>query len=272
MFALLRTRRWQGFTALVLLAIIAFGLLSNWQWHRAAEERTARISLLEQTAASPLTLDEALDRIGGMSREDISDLWLPVDVTGGYRAEDTVLVRQRPLDGRNGFWVVTPLQVSGDRVLWVNRGWIPAEGGATTIVTPPPSPAGQVRVAGWLRPTEPTREVITDLPPGQVRWLDTQALSADAGFRPDADPGVYLERTTSQPGDPGVIALPLPVIDEVQNISYAVQWILFALVAISGWVFFLRREAREDSAVVASPDGSSTPGDPGAGTVDHSAN
>ena len=45
----------------------------------------------------------------------------------------------------------------------------------------------------------------------------------------------------------------LPVIDEGRNISYAVQWILFALVALAGWFFFLRREARTVAAEGKDP-------------------
>ena len=47
---LLRTRRWIGFTAVVVLAIVAFGLLSAWQWSRA-EERRAERSALEASVA-----------------------------------------------------------------------------------------------------------------------------------------------------------------------------------------------------------------------------
>ena len=43
--------------------------------------------------------------------------------------------------------------------------------------------------------------------------------------------------------------LPVPTIDEGQNISYAVQWLLFAAVAMGGWFFFLRREAIEEAAL-----------------------
>jgi cytochrome oxidase assembly protein ShyY1 len=40
----------------------------------------------------------------------------------------------------------------------------------------------------------------------------------------------------------------VPTIDEGRNISYAIQWLIFATVAIAGWFVFLRREAREDRA------------------------
>ncbi|MEC8444933.1 MAG: hypothetical protein VXZ03_01475, partial [Actinomycetota bacterium] len=42
MLAALRTRRWQGFTVVVLVAIIGLGFLSRWPWQRAEENRVAQ--------------------------------------------------------------------------------------------------------------------------------------------------------------------------------------------------------------------------------------
>ena len=53
-----------------------------------------------------------------------------------------------------------------------------------------------------------------------------------------------VQSISVSPGQEELVIVPLPDIDESQNISYAVQWILFALVAIVGWFVFLRREAR----------------------------
>ena len=44
-WSLLRTRRWLGFTALVVVSIVAFGLLSPWQLQRADVKREQRIEL-----------------------------------------------------------------------------------------------------------------------------------------------------------------------------------------------------------------------------------
>lgn len=245
MWSLLRTRRWQGFTLLVIVAIVAFGLLSSWQWSRAEEERQARNAQIAQTETERIDLQEAVTVLG----TDVpDDLRRPVVTSGVYIPDATVLVRQRPLDGRNGFWVATPLRLLDGSSIWVNRGWIPATDAATATVVAPPPPVGEVRVAGWLVPSETTREVITDLPPGQVRWLDTRVLDPFA----TAPLPVYLERTASDPAEPDLLALPLPQIDETQNISYAVQWLVFAAIALSGWFFFLRREAREDAQVATT--------------------
>lgn len=220
-----------AFTLLVVIAITAFGLLSRWQWERAEEERGKRNAWAAQVAAPALTLDAAL--------EDPRE-WTPVRLAGRFDDAATVLVRQRPLDGRNGLWVATPLDTDSGRI-WVNRGWLPATGAATGVVTAPPAPAGAVTVEGRLRAAEVRDDPAPDdLPTGQVSALDPRRLGADIT-------GVYLEATASEPTDPELTRIPAPVIDETQNISYALQWLVFAAVAVIGWWYFLRREAREDA-------------------------
>ena len=229
-WSLLKTRRWIAFSVLVVVAIAAFGLLSRWQWQRAEEERTAREAWAVQEATTPVSLAEAVDA----PRE-----WSPVRVEGRFDPESTVLVRQRPLDGRNGFWVVSALDTTDGRV-WVNRGWIPATGAATGAVTAPTPPSGPVILDARVRLTAPAPDAEPgDLPEGQVSSLIPARLGADVE-------SIYLEATASEPTDPEVTRIPAPVIDETQNISYALQWIIFAIIAVTGWWFFLRREARED--------------------------
>lgn len=209
MLALLKTRRWISFTILVIVVIIAFGLLSRWQWARAEERRVQRTEIAN--AQTPVPFDPATNAE-----------WQPVTLTGSYEDQQT-LVRRRPLNGRNGFWVVSSM--NGVPIV---RGWIPATGAPTDVVTPPAPPAGTVTVVGRFRDAE---EASDDggLPEGQVMNLSTP----------------YVQLTSSDPDQAGLQPLPLPEVDEGRNISYAVQWILFALVATIGWFFFLRREARD---------------------------
>jgi cytochrome oxidase assembly protein ShyY1 len=244
MWSLLRTKRWLGFTLVVIAAIVAFGALSAWQWQRADEERVARVKLQSEIQVQPISINEALASEG---READMD-YRPVMLSGNFLSDATVLVRQRPLDGRNGFWVVTPMETSDGIVIWVNRGWIPATQGANTVVEAPRTTPGTVEVTGWLRLSETRRNdtdatPASDLPQGQVRWLDTMALNGLSGL---STPSTYVEATNMVPNDAAVRSLPLPAIDETQNVSYAIQWLIFALVALTGWWFFLRREARED--------------------------
>lgn len=232
MLSLLRSRRWIAFTALVIVAIVAFGLLSRWQWQRADEERTKREAWVTQSEVPPIGIAQAADA---------PVEWTPVRVAGEFDVDSTRLVRQRPLDGRNGFWVVTALNTEAGRI-WVNRGWIPVTGTATGTVAAPEAPVGPVVVEARLRLAETADgPVAADLPTGQVSSLDPAELGADITT-------IYLEATASDPADPDVLRMPAPAIDETQNISYALQWFVFAVIAITGWWYFLRREAREDAA------------------------
>lgn len=231
---LLRTRRWLGFTAVVVLAIVAFGLLSAWQWSRAEQHRAERLALDSALSAEARPLDAQVAE------------WTPVTVAGVYDLADQVVVRKRPLNATNGFWVMTPLTTDDGRTAWVNRGWIPVGGDALGTPELPAPPTGRVTVSGYARDFESVAPDSNDgLPTGQVAAVDAALLPGVAGPL-----GQYVQLSSSDPEQDGLVALPLPEVsvDEGRNISYAVQWILFALVAVGGWFFFLRREAREENA------------------------
>lgn len=233
MWALLRTGRWIGFTAAVLAAIIAFGFLSAWQWGRAEERRVDRVELTSRLTAEPQSLSSTL----GESRE-----FTRVTVDGAFIEGSDRLVRSRPQGGGNGFWVVSALEprdAPGMHV-WVVRGWMASQTAATTSIAVPASPPGPTSISGYLRAFEDTGPTPADLPRGQITAMSVTQL-------PRLEGDVYPLWIQSAQEESGLEILVLPDIDESQNISYAVQWLLFAAVAIGGWFIFLRREAREDA-------------------------
>lgn len=231
---LLRSRRWLGFTALVVLSIVAFGLLSWWQWSRAEERRLDRLAI-EVSVAAPLGVEAA-------SEVDTLPAFTPVRISGTFDDSRTVLVRKRPLEGSNGLWVMTPLTTPGGSAVWILRGWIPAGGSATGTIAAPAAPTGTLTLTAAVRAPEGT-EPVDGLPAGQVPGVDPRVLP-DTGV--DTARSFLQLMDTSRP-EADLFIVPLPTVDEGQNISYAVQWILFALVAAVGWIYFLRREAREDT-------------------------
>lgn len=248
MLDLLRTRRWIGFTALVAGAIVGFGLLSLWQWHRADERRAERVTLQASLEAAPVPVTDLLP----LSPDDA---WRTVAAVGRYSPDDQVLVRKRPLEGRNGFWVMARLDTAAGPV-WVNRGWLAATGDALATPAIPPPPTGEVTVTGYARALEPDSDA-SGLPVGQVAAPSASAL-------PGADGG-FVQAASSAPAESALVPVPVPTIDEGRNISYAVQWLLFATVAIAGWFVFLRREAREDRQAQAA-SGTPEPAEAGSWT------
>lgn len=235
-----------SFTIVGLLAIVAFGVLSNWQWLRAQEEEAKSAAVAAGAAADPVPLATLLDPGTPLPADE---QWRPVELRGELDCERGYLIRNRPQASTNGLWASCPLQLADGGWLWVQRGWLPAGGAATTVIPMPQWTEGEVAITGRLRASEQGPATIPgDLPTGQATHLDTSALSAEAGLTgPVYEP--YVEVTEQAPADPGGLApVPLPPADSAQNYSYAGQWLLFAAITVGGWWYFLRREAREDAA------------------------
>lgn len=230
MFALLKTRRWISFTALVLVSIIGFGFLSRWQWDRADEHRVERLAI------SQAQVLEEVDSVNGLEE------FTRVQIKGKFDDQLTKLIRQRPLDGGNGYWVMTPFDTSSGSQIWVIRGWVGASTIATEVPEIPQSTPGSITVSGAVRNFEPPLADVYGLPVGVIARMSMEELNTTVtGSSVD---NRVVQLISSTPSASEMLTVPLPEVDEGQNISYAVQWILFALVAIIGWFIFLRREAQ----------------------------
>ena len=234
MLALLRTPRWLGFTIVGIVAIIAFGALSLWQWHRAEDKQRER-TLIEAS------LSDAPVDVSVISADDLTaGHWIPATATGRFDNDHQVLVRKRPQNGTNGMWVMTPLLTDQGQGMWVLRGWVAAGGSAMQTPQVPQAPSGQVTVTGLVHVWE---SAVADdnvgLPPGQVAAAAAETLPELDG---EVIPAILQAST---PGD-GLVAVPVPQVDEGRNISYAIQWLLFAVIVVAGWFYFLRREAKQD--------------------------
>lgn len=229
MLALLKTQRWLGFTAIVIVSIIGFGLLSRWQWDRADEHRAERLAISEAQVLQDV--------------DSVNDLeeFTRVQISGIYDNGNTQLVRQRPLDGGNGYWVMTPLDTNTGTRIWVIRGWVGASTIATEVPSIPQAQVGQTEVTGAVRYFEEPLADVYGLPAGVIAKMSLEELTTQNS--PGTVDNRVVQLISSTPSDEMLI-VPLPEVDEGQNISYAVQWILFALVAIIGWFIFLRREAK----------------------------
>jgi cytochrome oxidase assembly protein ShyY1 len=92
------------------------------------------------------------------------------------------LVRKRPLDGTDGFWVATPLITPAGNVVIVNRGWIKVSGAATQTPSVPTAPTGVVSVIGRIQPSQVTDgPEPSDMPAGQVSEMDVDLIVAHLG-------------------------------------------------------------------------------------------
>ena len=257
MLELLRQRRWLGFTVFALAMLVLCLLLARWQWHRyeVRQLENARIDAVLSAPVAPLgEVIAATPARGDPIPLDPALPWRLVTATGTFDTAAEVAVRRRPLEGKNGFWIVTPLVTDTGAVL-VNRGWAPSGADAAAIPQVPPAPSGTVTVTGRLRAAEPTPQ--TDAPPAGQAWaVDPQVLLSSVSA-PRYDAYVELRQATPT-ATAGLVALTEdPGHRGWNNLIYSVQWVLFALVGAFGWWRLLRQEhalQERGAAAAAAPE------------------
>ncbi len=240
MLRILREPRWIALIVAVPVGIVICLLLSDWQWNRY-EGRKESNQVQSVNMAQPAADAAAVMPVG--TEVNDSNRWRNVTATGRYVPSAQVLVRKKPLEGTNGFWVVTPLVTADKAVVVVNRGWVRADSDAKSTPAVPPPPAGEVTVEGRVEPSTPTpNPAPADLPTGQVSALDVAGIGKVAGT--SVLPG-YIELTKSTPGQAGGLTpIPAPDLSEGPHLSYSMQWIAFAIMFLVGLFLLIRREAQ----------------------------
>ncbi|MCU1542323.1 MAG: conserved rane protein [Microbacteriaceae bacterium] len=233
------TWRWARYLILAIAFAIACVLLCLWQLDRrnTALEELDRID--RNYSSEPRSLSDVLPSLAAF---DIDDKWQPVTVTGTYLRDEQLLVRNRPYDGSPGFEVLTPLQLADGSIFVVDRGWLPTGTSQDTPDTVPAAPAGEVTVEARLKPGEPTLPG-RSAPAGQVATIQLADIQK-ALDRPTYT-GAYGLMVTEDPApDERPVAAAKPARDEGPHLSYAFQWLVFAVFGFLGLGYALRQEYR----------------------------
>jgi len=148
-----RTARWWFVTAVALTTMAITARLGVWQSDRAHQKETLHNLQQAQALLAPLTnaaFDAPTDAAQGLHRR--------VSLQGVWRPEHTVFLQNRSQNGVPGFWVLTPLQLSPQAMVLVQRGWAPRDRVSSEVLPPIETPPGLVNLQGrWVAP--PSRMV-----------------------------------------------------------------------------------------------------------------
>jgi surfeit locus 1 family protein len=212
-----RPRGWS--IAVTAAACAAFVLLGNWQTRRAEQKRALGAELERSLKSLPLELRPGVDARLIQQR---------VAATGRFVAERTVLLDNKLRQGRPGYEVITPLALAGsDASVLVNRGWVaaaPTRQQLPELRTPP----GEVKVDGIALERLP-HALAAGASSGPVRQnLDIGAYATESGLK-------LLPIVIEQHSDTGDGLLrdwPRPDLGIEKHESYALQWYLFAGLAV----------------------------------------
>lgn len=255
-----RAGRWAIYISLAIVFAIACAFLSNWQFSRN-EERSRQLALVEANYdAAPVPLDELIPPEGEF---DPADQWRPVELTGRYVPGDQLLVRNRPHGGTAAFEVLVPFRLDDGRVLLIDRGWVPPGDDQPDPEDVPAPPDGEVTVVARLKPSEQAPSSGRSAPDGQVATINLPlvAQSVSPGTAEALELGAYGVIVSEDPAPASAPqSLEAPSADPGPHLSYAIQWILFA---IMGFIFIAyvirterrhRREEAEEAAETAATE------------------
>lgn len=209
--------------AVALTLAIVFTRLGFWQWNRAAltgepERNVVPISSVQQPGVAVAEPALVVD----------------VSVSGTYDATNQLRVLGgvgTAANAQAADWVLTPLLVpqpdGSTATLAVVRGWVDA---GTDLPAPP---TGPIELTGRLLVTENPAAAAAAAPQGTVHTVATGQL---LNIWPGTLYSPFLLALTEDPAQ-DIQRVPPPsggVAWAVQNVSYAIQWWLFA-----GFVMFI---------------------------------
>lgn len=245
---MMRRPSWIAFTVLVLILAVTFVQLGRWQLHRH-DERAALNGRVAASVDRPAVPVDDLLTAGAPPPPGTE--WRQVEAVGTYDVDGELLVRNQQFEGGAGYGVITPLVTTDGTILLIDRGWVPSGETATDQPVVPPPPAGEVAVTARVRLGATGDPGAQGLPPSQVRRVVVADIAAAASAP------VYGAYATLLPGEPGTgtadepprVVVP-PETSSGPHLAYGVQWFLFVLIAVAGWIVLLRGEIRAAAAPV----------------------
>ena len=223
------------FTVPVVLLCLGLGL---WQIERLFWKRELISQRQAAVAAAPIVAPRSLEKARNLEFHPIID-------EGVFLHAKEIFLGATSEAGRNGYQVLTPLQESGGRIVFVNRGFIPAE-----LKDPAKRSDGQiagaVRVQGLLR-LPPAEKPAWFLPDNRADlnywfWVDLPAMAAADGLDRVAPFYIDADATPNPGGWPKGAVTRLALRND--HLQYAITWFSLAVALLVIYFLYHRRHVR----------------------------
>lgn len=244
-----RPRRRHGVVVMAALAGVAAAVsLGLWQLDRADQKKAMQRAIDERGRMAPLSTAALppADQPPAPALEHRR-----AALAGRWDTAHTVYLDNRVMDGRTGFYVVTPLQLEGRRdAILVQRGWGPRNAAQREALPPVSTATGDVRIEGRLESAVSRAYALgRDAETGPIRQnVDLAAFQAETGLRllplvllqtePDRVDGAQAGQPPVPPADGLLRHWPPPAVDLHKHYGYAFQWFALAALILGLYVWF----------------------------------
>ncbi|MBT9501964.1 MAG: SURF1 family protein [Burkholderiaceae bacterium] len=217
-----------------LLAVALTARLGFWQLDRAAQKQAMQTRLDERAQLPELRPAEmALDAAAAPAQYERL-----VRLRGRWLADKTVFLDNRPMAGRVGFYVLTPLLLDDGTPLLVLRGWAPRNAAQRAELPSFQTPAGQVEVRGKLGPTPSRLYQFGAAESGTIRQnVDLSDYARETGLA--LRPLVLQQLPTPADAADGLLRQwPAPAVDIHKHYGYAFQWFALSALLVGLYAWF----------------------------------
>jgi surfeit locus 1 family protein len=223
---------WPTLTTFPMLLLLV--TLGSWQIERLFWKEGLIAQRQAAVAAAPAAVPATLDEARGMEFRHVTD-------EGVFLNDKEIFLGATSEGGGEGYQILTPLREASGRIVFVDRGYIPAE-----LRDPAKRAAGQiegtVRVEGLLR-LPPEGKPNWFLPNNRPDlnywfWVDIPAMSAADKLDRVAPFYIDADATPNPGGWPkgGVTRLALPN----NHLQYAITWFSLAVALVVIYVLYVR--------------------------------
>lgn len=228
----MRTRE-KVLLGIALLFAALFVRLGFWQLSRLRERQAYNAPIAARVGLEPVALRD-------LPRDPGQAIHRSVRVSGEYDYDREIVLTLRSRQGSPGVNLLTPLRIAGsDTAVLVNRGWIYAPDGVAADPKPWREPDA-VDAVGYVRLLE-TGDTAGARATGRSDAIRRPNLATVAAMLPYPVAPFYV--VLASPGsDSAPARVPPPALDEGSHRSYAVQWFVFALIAIGGTAILVLRQ------------------------------
>ena len=149
-FRPLSVRFWLLTVAALVGALVTLAL-GFWQLSRAAE-KLALQAAIDSRQALPMLDSRALARATGDAAANSVLLYRGARLRGTWLGGHSVFLDNRQMNGKPGFFVVTPLRLESGVTVLVQRGWVQRNFVNRAALPEVPTPSGLVEVTGRIAP------------------------------------------------------------------------------------------------------------------------
>jgi surfeit locus 1 family protein len=227
-------RFWVVTVAAGLTVALTFSL-GQWQLRRAAQKVALQASLDQQKLLPPLGNADLL--VHAEASQQIP-LWTDrqVQLSGRWLRQQTVYLDNRPMNAKPGFWVMTPLQLTGSgQAVLVQRGWIARDFEDRARLSPIETPPYTVTIVGRMAPAPAKLYAFKGADTGRIRQnLDIPAFAAETGL--PLLPALVVQIDPASEGLQRDWAAPNTGVDK--HYGYAFQWFGLCALVLGLYVWF----------------------------------